>query len=71
MNAIARATDSEGLEAIQLCKVGEICAVLGLSQPTVYRLMESGELPYVRFGRARRAKKSDVLALIERKTVAR
>ena len=42
-----------------------------LSQPTVYRLMESGELPYVRFGRCRRVKKSDVLALIERKTIAR
>jgi excisionase family DNA binding protein len=55
----------------ELWKVGRVCEVLNLSQPSVYRLMERGELPYVRFGRARRVRKSDVMALLQRNTVTR
>jgi excisionase family DNA binding protein len=54
----------------ELWKVERVCEVLELSPPSVYKLMDSGQLPYVRFGRCRRVKKSEVLALIARQTVA-
>lgn len=67
------ATDSEGRadDVPELWKVDRVCEVLGLSPPTVYRMMEAGELPYVRFGKSRRVKKADVLRLIEERTVRR
>ncbi len=55
----------------QLLRVSDVGKRLSLSRPTLYRLMENGTLPYVRFGRSRRIKESDVAALIERNTVAR
>ncbi len=55
----------------QLMKVKEVCVALGLSSPSVYRLMESGEIPYVKMGKSRRVKRADVLAYIERCTVTR
>lgn len=62
---------SPEVEMPQLLTVKQVREILNLSQPTCYRLMESGELPYVRFGKSRRVKREDVLALIERNTVAR
>lgn len=67
----AEATPSErrAEELPELWKVAQVCEVLNLSQPMVYRLMDSGRLPYVRFGRARRVKRADVVRLLEESTV--
>lgn len=54
-----------------LWRVKQVAEALAVSEPTVYRLMESGKLPYVRFGRSRRVRKSDVLKLLEESTVTR
>jgi excisionase family DNA binding protein len=73
MTAQGLATPNErrDMDVPELWKVGRVAKVLGLSEPSVYRLMESGLLPYVLFGRCRRVKKADVLTLIERQTIAR
>lgn len=55
----------------QLMTVKELRTLLKLSQPSIYRLMERGELPYVRLGKSRRVKREDVARFIERNTVAR
>lgn len=55
----------------KLLKVKQVCEALSLSLPTIYRLLESGELPYLKFGRSRRVKEEDVLAYLERSTVKR
>lgn len=55
----------------ELLKVSQVCEALKLSQPSVYRLLESGQIPYVKMGRTRRVKREDVLAYVERCTVRR
>ena len=49
----------------------EAAALLGISRPTVVRLVESGELPYLRPGKHRRLRLADVLAYRERARRAR
>lgn len=65
----AEGPGAEGARAERLLKVSEVCDRLNLSSPYVYELMNRGELPYVRFGKARRVKPADLEALIERSTV--
>ncbi len=48
-----------------------MCAALGIAPPTLYLAMDRGDLPYVKFGRARRVREEDVLAFVERSTVRR
>ncbi len=48
-----------------LRSVREISAYLSLSRSKVYQLMESGELPYIKFGKSRRVRWGDVLQLVE------
>lgn len=55
----------------ELWKVAKVAEALSLSQPMVYKLMDSGRLPYVKIGRCRRVKRDEVLKLLERSTVAR
>lgn len=69
MTVQTHATDSERIPA--LMTAGEIAEALNLSLPSIYKLMESGALPYQKFGRSRRAKRADVLKLIEESTVTR
>jgi excisionase family DNA binding protein len=53
-----------------LYKVGEAAKLLNVSEPTVYRLMASGELPYTKLNRRiRRIRHDDLMSLIERNTL--
>jgi len=66
MNALHQ---SPLLTASTLCTVPEVAQCLALSRSTVYILMDSGRLPYVKLGRSRRIRKEDVLRLIDANTV--
>jgi excisionase family DNA binding protein len=54
-----------------LARVPEIAAFLSLSRSKVYQMMDAGELPYVKLGKSRRVRWSDVMALIAANTVGR
>ncbi|AYV28461.1 helix-turn-helix domain-containing protein [Streptomyces goshikiensis] len=43
-----------------LCTVDVAAELLSLGRSTVYELMAAGELPFVKVGRARRIRRSDV-----------
>lgn len=51
---------------LALLKVSEVAKWLSLSRTSVYALMSSGELAWVRVGSARRVKREAVEQLIER-----
>jgi excisionase family DNA binding protein len=51
--------------------VAETAGALSLARTTVYGLMETGQLPYVKIGRARRVRLDDVVKLIEAHLVPR
>jgi excisionase family DNA binding protein len=48
----------------KLLTLAEVMAVLSVSRPTVYRLIERGELKAVKIGTALRFRDSDVQAFI-------
>ncbi|MFQ5732743.1 MAG: helix-turn-helix domain-containing protein [Planctomycetaceae bacterium] len=49
----------------RLMTVAEVAEVLHVAKRTVYRLMESGQLVYVRIGRARRVPVEEIDGFIE------
>jgi excisionase family DNA binding protein len=55
----------------QLGRVTEVAKYLNLSRSKIYLMMEQGELPYVKLGKSRRVRWSDVLKLVEQNTVSR
>lgn len=57
---------NDGLQPIHI-----VAKFLALSRSKVYQLMESGQLPYVKLGKSRRVRWSDVLKLIEQNVVSR
>ncbi|MBV0893973.1 helix-turn-helix domain-containing protein [Microbacterium sp. NC79] len=46
--------------------VAEVAKLMRVSNMTVYRMVHSGELPAVRFGRSYRVPESDVVAAMNR-----
>jgi excisionase family DNA binding protein len=54
-----------------LLTVTNAAKLLSLSRATLYQLMDSGQLSYVKIGGSRRIKKAEVLALIGRCEVGR
>jgi excisionase family DNA binding protein len=61
-----------GMDGIQLLRVPEVAAALGVGRSFVYRLVERGELPVIRIGEAAvRFDPADVRALIARRRVKR
>jgi len=54
-----------GLSDLRFLTVGEVADMMRVSTMTVYRLVHSGELPAVRFGRSFRIPESAVIAAIE------
>jgi excisionase family DNA binding protein len=69
----ARATscDNEGLVSEGLCRVGEAARFLGVSRSTLYQLMDRGELPYVKLGKARRIPRNGLVELAAKSVVRR
>jgi excisionase family DNA binding protein len=56
------------LETLQT--VAGVARHLAVSRSKVYAMMDAGELPFVKFGRSRRIRWSDVAVLIERSTIS-
>lgn len=55
------------LETLQT--VAAVARHLAVSRSKIYQMMDAGQLPFVKFGRSRRIRLSDVAALIERSTI--
>ncbi|MCU1597505.1 MAG: hypothetical protein QOK08_2040 [Actinomycetota bacterium] len=53
------------LAGVRFLTVAEVAEMMRVSNMTVYRLVHSGELPAVRFGRSFRIPESAVAAVIE------
>lgn len=51
---------AEQLPDMRLLTVAEVAALMRVSKMTVYRLVHSGELPAIRFGRSYRVPESAV-----------
>jgi excisionase family DNA binding protein len=49
-----------------LQRVKEVAKFCGVSRAQVYRLMENGELPYVKLGKCRRIPQRAVLEMVNR-----
>ena len=56
---------SEQLKKDQFISVKDIVQLIGLSKSTVYRMKDSGKLPFYKFGRRVLFKYSDVQIYIE------
>jgi excisionase family DNA binding protein len=55
---------SQGLSDVRFLTVAEVAEMMRVSNMTVYRLVHSGDLPAVRFGRSFRIPESAVVAAI-------
>lgn len=53
------------LSGVSFLTVAEVADMMRVSKMTVYRLVRSGELPAIRFGRSFRVPESAVLAAID------
>lgn len=51
--------------------VRSVAEFLAVSRSKIYQLMDAGELPYIKLGKSRRIRWSDVLKLVDENTVAR
>jgi excisionase family DNA binding protein len=56
---------SRDLSDVRFLTVAEVAEMMRVSKMTVYRLVHSGELPAIRFGRSFRVPESAVLAAID------
>lgn len=57
---------TKDLSEVRFLTVAEVAEMMRVSKMTVYRLVHSGELPAIRFGRSFRVPESAVAAAIER-----
>ena len=57
---------AQDLSEVRFLTVAEVAEMMRVSKMTVYRLVHSGELPAIRFGRSFRVPQSAVVAAIER-----
>ncbi len=57
---------SDGILSEGLVSVSQASKLLSLSRSTLYSLMERGELPYVKLGRARRVSRKALSELVAR-----
>jgi excisionase family DNA binding protein len=55
----------------ELWPVSRVAELLGVSSQLVYKLMDRGELPYVKIASCRRIRRDEVARLVERGTVER
>jgi excisionase family DNA binding protein len=56
---------SRDLSDVRFLTVAEVADMMRVSNMTVYRMVHSGELPAIRFGRSFRVPESAVIAAIE------
>lgn len=49
----------------ELLKLKDVAAMLSLSPPSVLRLVDAGEIPFVLYGRTRMYRRRDVMAYID------
>ena len=54
------------LSEVRFLTIAEVAAFMRVSRMTVYRMVHSGELPAIRFGRSFRVPESAVAEAIER-----
>lgn len=66
MKPVESAVDGGGLRPVQ-----DVAKFLSVSRSKVYQLMESGKLPYVKLGKSRRVRWSDVIRLVESNLISR
>ncbi|TAM89712.1 DNA-binding protein [bacterium] len=59
---------SESGSNYELVTVGEARSQLSISRTLIYSLMERGELPYVKIGRARRIAQDAIRRFIQKNT---
>ena len=64
-----RTSDSPSLNTPALCSVPQAARYLAIGRSTVYGMMDAGKLRYLKLGRSRRIRISDVMDLIERNTI--
>lgn len=55
----------------ELLKLRDVATMLSLSPPSVLRLVDAGEIPFVLYGRTRMYRRRDVMAYIENMTTYR
>ena len=53
------------LNEVRFLTVAEVAEMMRVSKMTVYRLVQSGELPAIRFGRSFRVPESAVASVVE------
>ena len=58
-------TMARDLADVRFLTVGEVAEMMRVSNMTVYRLVHSGELPAIRFGRSFRIPETAVQAVIQ------
>jgi excisionase family DNA binding protein len=56
---------SRDLANVRFLTVAEVADMMRVSKMTVYRMVHSGDLPAIRFGRSFRVPESAVVAVIE------
>ena len=54
----------------KLLKATDVADILNVSQAKAYKLMQSGEIPTVRIGRARRVRYADLKTFIEKNIIS-
>jgi len=55
---------SQDLSDVRFLTVAEVAGMMRVSKMTVYRMVHSGELPAIRFGRSFRVPESAVVAVL-------
>jgi excisionase family DNA binding protein len=68
-NTLATGHAPEAAELYPLLTVHEAAAILRVGRTFLYNLMARGDLSYVRLGRARRLRHSDLMGLVRRNLV--
>lgn len=56
---------SNGASGLRLLTAQDAAAMLQVHEATVYRMMQQGEIPCVKFGRSRRIRPQDLDAFIQ------
>ena len=57
-------------KAERLLTVGDVARHLAISRSKIYSTMDAGQLPYIKLGKSRRIRWSDVCELIERNRIS-